>query len=95
VTIYSPDDSSKKTRRHVAAQCCLASSAPEVPGGVSAYKAARNGASREYPWIAIERDQPQQQQISAAGNRQWNGGGVDDGNGEKSQRSQVREPMRH
>ena len=47
------------------------------------------------PWISTVRHQPKQQQVSAAGQRQRDGGRVDDGNGEKPQRSQVREPMRH
>ena len=47
VMLHPSDDPPQKTRRHIAAQCRFASSAPEVPSGVSAHKAAERWPSRQ------------------------------------------------
>ena len=55
MTLDPPDDSSKKTRRHVAAQCCLATFAACLPGGVSTHDAACNGTGSKQPGISAVR----------------------------------------
>jgi len=95
MTLDPSGDTPKKTRRHVAAQSRFTSSAPEIPGSVSAHEAARDGEQGKQPWIAAMCYQPEKQQVSTTGQRQRNRRGVDDGNREKPQGSEVREPMRH
>jgi len=95
VALHPSDDAPEKARRHVMAQSRLAPSAPEVPGGLSAHQAAGDCERSKQPWIAVICHQPEKQQVSAAGEGQRNGRGVDNGDGEKPKRSQVREPMRH
>ena len=85
----------KNAGRDVPLQCCLTASASNVPCCVTSHEAAGNGHRRKQPGISVVRDEPQQQQIGAAGYGQGDHRGINDGDREKPQRTQVREPVGH
>jgi len=77
------------------AQGDLSTFPADVPGESSAQDAARDCARRQQPWVAVVRNQPQQQQIGAAGNRERNWRRIDDRYGEEAKWAKLREPVRH
>ena len=93
--LHPCDNPFQNSRRHMVAQSRFSTFAPNGPSCVAAYEAAGDGERGKKPWISAVRHKPKQQQVGASGQRQRNHRGIDYRNGEKPERSHVREPMRH
>lgn len=65
----------------------------DLPCGVSADHAAGDGADCEQPGIAAVGYEQEQQQVCAAGDGQWDDGGIHNGDREQADGAEAYEPM--
>lgn len=95
MTLDPNNNAGSETRRNPAVQSRFAASPAQVPGCVSTHDAAGHGDRGKEPGISLVGDEQEQQQVSTAGDGQWDDGGIDNGNQEESQRPKLQDPVRH
>ena len=81
-----------QARRNVSLDGSRATFFAETPGGVSTDEAAADGATYHEVRISAVADDPEQEQVSAAGDGEGDDGGVNDGRNENARCAEVNDP---